>query len=107
MSDDPSTIEGALKWAETTKGFLETGEPDMDSIALQTLSAAYRAEMKRADSLQESCNANLRAGIKQKARAELAERQYTEFADRMEHHSNERYEDMIARHVAEHKELVK
>jgi hypothetical protein len=51
MSDHPSTIEGALKWADVSRE-CGLGEPCMSDIAVQTLAAAYRevkAELDRRD----------------------------------------------------------
>jgi len=101
--DHPSTIEGALKWAEISKECFETDPPDMDSIALQTLAGAYRSEKQNADDLEEYVAELVAQVNKKKDRCELIERQYSELADFMGHHSNERYGDMIARHEAERK----
>jgi len=86
-------IEGALKWADVSKECFDTDPPTMDSVSLQTLAAAYRAEKERADSWEraieiepgetpEKVRADAleaqRLGLIWKARAELAERQYME-----------------------------
>ena len=42
MSDHPSTVEGALKWAEVCAKCFEDEPPDMTSVALQTLAAEVR-----------------------------------------------------------------
>jgi len=120
MSDHPSTIEGALKWADVSKKCFDTDEPTMDSIALQTLADAYRSEKQDADDLEDYVAELVAQVNKEKARADqnegifdaltywhkrsdLLEHQYSELADYMVHHSNERYEDMSARHKAERK----
>lgn len=42
MSDHPSTIEGALKWAKVASECFGDEPPDMNSIALQSLANGYR-----------------------------------------------------------------
>ena len=42
MSDHPSTVEGALKWASVCSECFSAEAPNMTSVALQTLAAEVR-----------------------------------------------------------------
>lgn len=94
MSDHPSTIEGALKWADVSRECFETDPPDMDSIALQTLADSYRSELKANE-------CEIKYGI-------ILERQYNEL---FEYYSKPGYQrgetriDLLHRHESERKAL--
>jgi len=100
--DHPSTIEGALKWADVSSGCFETDPPTMDSVSLQTLADAYRSEKARADSLEKERD------ISQKS-AGMAMRQYKELKDYGSEEGWYEYDGdigaMLARHEAERKAL--